>query len=162
MERGGGGSDPVQGDDLGDEGGQGGKEDDEAPRDIEDSGGDDNVPPARSPIVTDAQHPAGHRPLLHACATHPGQGSCGPLRPQASSHFSTPSVPDSGLPAHQPCQPQGSPLASLFPSAHLATSCTSCSSRPCCLPLKEAFQTRSPVIYPWRNSGPLSSLCHCH
>lgn len=49
-----GGSDPVQGDDLGDEGGQGGKEDDEAPREIEDSGGEDNVPPARSPIVMDA------------------------------------------------------------------------------------------------------------
>lgn len=62
--------DPVQGDDLGDEGGQGGKEDNEAPRDIEDSGGEDNVPPACSPIVIDAQQPASHMPPLHAPTPH--------------------------------------------------------------------------------------------
>lgn len=72
---------------MGDEGGQGVKEDDEAPRDIEDSGGDDNVPPTRSPIVIDAQHLLATGPCYilvpHTLGRAPA-GLCG-LRPQTTS-----------------------------------------------------------------------------
>lgn len=125
------------------------------PGKMEDSGGEDAVPPAPSPphIMTDVKHsPDGHMPLLtRFSATKPGQGPCWPLQPQATSSFPLFQTLDCRPNSHSQT-PGAGPLHSL---------CASCSSRLWCLLLREASEIPSqcqiPLSYPWRNSGPCPS-----
>ena len=154
------GSGPAQGDDRGD----GDRQEKEGkmvgpPRQMEDSGGEGDMPLAcmSPPTVTDSEHaPMATYPCLHASRPQTlGRSPAGlsSLKPPLHSR-----VPNSSLPAQQLC-PASKAGAShtLFPSPHLASSCTSCRSQLCCL--KEAFQTPSQCQSPCRILA--GTLDHC-
>lgn len=127
-------------------------------REVEDSWGEDDAPPAHSlpHMEIDANRPSdGHMPLLTCfSATNPGQGPCSPLQPGAYQPFSRAQTPGAGS-FH---------CSSLHLTGHFLRTLPRCGSQLTDAALREASQTPSrcqgPSSYPRRNSGSLSSLCH--